>query len=152
MVFEQVEMMTLELMSHTLMEYPPHWVHDEPYRRHVWTYAAGLTKNSKRPNNNCPCAVVPGPNAPLFVGENYYFSSGSSNFPEKDRIYTKDPLWQGNGCTNKRDSCCTDVGLPWFYRAFPTNQYDDHIEVRICYNQDYSDEAVLIDKLVLYIS
>ena len=124
---------------------------DEPHRRHVWTYAAGLTKNSNRPNNNCPCAVTPGPDAPSFVGENYYCSSGSPHYPDKGTIYTEDPLWQGNDCTNNRDSCCTNVGLPWFHRVFPTTQYDD-IEVRICYNQDYSDEAVLIDKLVLYIS
>ena len=50
-------------------------------RRHVWTYAAGLTSDGNFPNNNCPCTVTPGPNPPSFVGENYYCSSGSPSFP-----------------------------------------------------------------------
>ena len=124
---------------------------DEQHRRHVWTYAAGLTKNANRPNNNCPCAVTSGPDAPSFVGENYYCSSGSPHDPDKNTVYTDDPLWQGDNCNNNRDSCCTDVGMPWFHRVFPTTQHDD-IEVRICYNQDYFDEAILVDKLELYVS
>ena len=119
-------------------------------RRHIWTYAAGLTSNGRYPNNNCPCAVTPGSNPPIFVGKNYYCSSGCPDFPERDHIYADTPLWQGTECTQGKDSCCTNVGLPWFYREFPAYQNDD-IEVRICYNQAYSDEAIFIDKLLLYI-
>ena len=118
-------------------------------RKHVWTYATGLTSDGNYPNNNCPCAVTPGPNPPSFVGENYYCSSGSSSFPAQ-KVYTDDPLWQGTGCTNSRDNCCASVGLPWFYPEFPTLQ-NEPIEVRICSNQPYSDEAILLDKLELYI-
>ena len=119
-------------------------------RRHVWTYAAGLTKNANHPDNNCPCSVTSGPNPSSFVGDNYYCSSGSPNFPANEHIYVDSPLWEGTGCIDARDNCCANAGLPWFYREFPTEQYDD-IEVRICCNQDYSDEAVFVNGLELYL-
>ena len=122
---------------------------DKP-RRHVWTYAAGLTSDGNFPNNNCPCTVTPGPNPPSFVGEDYYCSSGSPNFPSHDHIYVDVSLWNGTECTHNRNNCCANVGLPWFYREFPTQQHDN-IEVRICYNQGYSDEAIFITKLKLYV-
>ena len=118
-------------------------------RKHVWTYAAGLTSNGNFPNNNCPCTVTTGPDPPSFVGKNYYCSSGSPNFPAHDHLYADTPLWQGTNCTGNKDNCCANVGLPWFYREFGTYQHDD-VEVRICYNQGYSDESILIDKLGLF--
>ena len=118
-------------------------------RKHIWTYAAGLTSNGNFPNNNCPCTVISGPDPPPFVGENYFCSSGSPNSFAHDHLYADTPLWQGTECTDYRDNCCTNVGLPWFYREFGTYQHDN-IEVRICYNQGYSDEAILIDQLKLY--
>ncbi len=88
--------------------------------------------------------------APSFVREDYYCSSGCSTTPVGATYYTDDPLWQGTGCTNAKDNCCADVGLPWFNREFPFPQNDD-FEVRICYNQVYADEGVLIDTLALLV-
>lgn len=118
------------------------------YRRHVWTYAAGLTSEGNFPDFNCPCSVTSGPKPPSFVGENYYCSSGATTSASKNHYYT-DPLWQGTGCTNFKDNCCADIGLPWFYREFPPTS--GHMEVRICSSQTFYDEAVLIDKLWLLI-
>ena len=118
-------------------------------RSHVWTYAAGLCSDGNEPKGNCPCSVTHGPNPPSFVGENYYCQSGSQWLPDHD-TYSNQSLWQGTDCTNEKNNCCANVGLPWFYRNFPSIVYDD-IEVRICYNQPYSDEAVLIDQLKLEI-
>ena len=119
----------------------------ETYRRHVWTYAAGLTSEGNFPEFNCPCSVTSGPKPPPFVGENYYCSSGAITSASKSTYYTSDPLWQGTGCTNFKDNCCADIGLPWFYREFPAIIGD--IEVRICNSQNFYDEGVLIDKLLL---
>ena len=119
-------------------------------RKHVWTYAAGLTKKGNYPTANCPCSVTPGPNPSSFVGEHYYCSSGSPDFPDSGHIYVDNPLWDGTGCTNNRDNCCANVGLPWFYREFTTRQ-DGYIEIRICRNQDASDEDVFVNGLQLYI-
>ena len=119
-------------------------------RRHVWTYASGYSSDLGSGLYNCPCSVIRGPEAPPYVGEHYYCSSGSSSNPLTTTYYTDDPLWQGTGCDNTEDNCCADVGLPWFYREFPTPQ-DDDFEVRICYNQPYSNKAVLVDTIVLLI-
>jgi len=40
--------------------------------------------------------------------------------------------------------------MPWFYRAFPNTQKDD-IEVRICTDQIFADEAVAVDQLQLFV-
>ena len=66
-------------------------------------------------------------------------------FYEFGTHYMDDPLWDGAGCFHVNNNCCTNPGLPWFYREFPTPQ-DEDIEVRICTDQDYSDEAVLVDR------
>ena len=119
-------------------------------RKHVWTYASGFSSDLSYAAYNCPCSVIPGPEAPSFVREDYYCSSGCSTTPVGATYYTDNSLWQGTGCTNAKDNCCADVGLPWFYREFPFPQ-DDDFEVRICYNQVYADEAVLIDALALFV-
>ncbi|XP_065896134.1 uncharacterized protein [Dysidea avara] len=117
-------------------------------RRHVWTYAVGISDDVN--GNNCPCAAVSaGPAPPSFVGGHYYCESGNTG-PYEDTIYTSDPLWDGAGCVHPNNNCCTNVGLPWFIREFPIAQ-DDDIEVRICTDRDYADEAVLVDQLKFYV-
>ena len=119
-------------------------------RRHVWTYAVGLSDgDANNPQSNCPCAAVPGPAPPSFVGEHYYCESGNTGAYE-NVYYTDDPLWDGAGCVHHNNNCYTNVGLSWFIREFPIAQHDD-IEVRICTNSKYNNEAVLVDQLKLYI-
>ena len=114
-------------------------------RQHVWTYAAGQTKEGNYPDFNCPCSAISGPSAPIFVRDHYYCSSGAGTQAEMDDFYG--PLWQGKGCS-VNDGCCTDVGLPYFYRRLPTIE-NAEIEVRICNNQPFSKGSVLIDELRL---
>ena len=40
--------------------------------------------------------------------------------------------------------------MPWFYRHFHNDQ-DDDVEVRICTDQAYSDEAVAVDQVQLFV-
>ena len=120
-------------------------------RKHIWTYAIGYSEDLSASNNNCPCAVTPGPDPPSFVGEHYYCQSGSPSFPHNDTYYTDALLWGGIGCTNDKDNCCANVGLPFFYRRFPMPQYEDRVEVRICTNEEFPEEAALVDSLLLYI-
>ena len=119
-------------------------------RKHVWTYVVGCSDDAVHPTSNCPCAAVPGPAPPSFVGEHYYCESGTTGFFDYGAHYTADPLWDGAGCFHDNNNCCTNVGLPWFYREFPTTQHED-IEVRICTDQQYLNEAVLVDQLKLLI-
>ena len=90
-----------------------------------------------------------GHDSPSFVGNNYYCESGN---PETygTETYTNDPLWDGEGCVGANNNCYTSHGMPWFIRQFPVSQQED-IEVRICTDQDYGNEAVLIDQLQLYV-
>ena len=118
-------------------------------RKHVWTYMAGCSDDSKHPSSNCPCAVHPGPSPPAFVGDHYYCESGRSE-GLAGPAYTSDPLWDGAGCVNPSNTCCTNAGLPWFLREFPRTHNED-IEVRICTDENYGNEAVLVDQLKIYI-
>ena len=42
----------------------------------MWTYAAGLSDDYDYKAYNCPCATIPGPIPPAFVGNDYYCESG----------------------------------------------------------------------------
>ena len=120
-------------------------------RKHVWTYASGLNNVGDFRPGTCPCAVIPGASPPSFVGENYYCQSGNNQpYIDDDVYYMKNPLWNGAGCENTKDNCCAKVDTPWFYREFTTRQ-EENLEVRICTNQPYHNEGVLIDQLALYI-
>ena len=118
-------------------------------RKHVWTYVAGCSDDSKHTTSNCPCALHPGPPPPSFVGDHYYCESGR-NVGLAGSIYTSDPLWDGDGCVSASNTCCTNAGLPWFIREFPRTHNED-IEIRICTDEVYENEAVLIDQLKIYI-
>ena len=120
-------------------------------RKHVWTFASGFSADYNG-RSNCPCAAFPGPRAHSFIKEHYYCESGTTGYTTNAYYYyfTGDPLWDGSGCSSTNDNCCTDVGLPWFYRQFPTAQQDD-IEVRICTDEPLSNEGVLVDQLHLFV-
>ena len=108
-------------------------------RKHVWTCAARINNNrGYEPQYNCPCARYPGPDPPKFVGSHYYCDGGEYN-----------TLWNGEGC-EPEDNCCYDAGLPWFFRQFPVSGTGD-IEVRICRDEPFSNEGMLLQQLQLYI-
>lgn len=122
-------------------------------RKHIWTYAVGLSDdynfNYSTGGYNCPCAQHPGPDPPSFVQNHYYCESGISGRFTAGKYYTSDALWDGNGC-GKSNNCCTQVGLPWFFRQFSI-PLTDNIEVRICRDQNIIDEEVLIEEMEIYI-
>ena len=120
-------------------------------RKHVWSYAVGNTQIQDRSpfNINCPCAKFPGADPPVFVGNNYYCESGSRRNTQLDTFFGSDPVWDGAGCP-AGDDCCSTLGAPWFYRHF-TEPEEGAVEVRICRDEVYSNEATLLDQVQLYI-
>jgi len=96
-----------------------------------------------RTSLNHPCAAHPGSLVHSFISEHYYCESGTTRRPI-NIYYASDPLWDGSGCVAANNNCCTDFGQPWFYSQFPTAQQDD-IEVRLCTDQAFTDEAVVMD-------
>ena len=119
-------------------------------RKHVWTYAVGLSDDYKDYHPfNCPCAKYPGPDPPTYVGKHYYCESGNTGNYDVTKLYTTDVLWDGAGCLSE-NSCCYDAGMPWFFRQFPIAT-TGNIEVRICYDEPFSNEAVAVEQIKLYL-
>ena len=118
-------------------------------RKHVWTYAVGISDDIDLGTWTCPCAAFPGANPHAFVGNHYYCESGTTG-AQQFVIFTNDPLWDGDGCVHVNNNCCADPSMPWFFRQFPTAQNED-IEARLCRDETYGNEATVIDQLQLYI-
>ena len=123
--------------------------HGNP-RRHIWTYAAGLSQDgSDCVSCNCPCAVH-GNQPPHFFlsGQDFHCESGNRGRWEP-MWYLDDPLWDGQGCATG-DNCCAYSGLPWFSKTLPTYTTDD-IEARLCCDQAPVDEDVGLEELEILI-
>ena len=118
--------------------------HGSP-RRHLWTYASGLSELHAKRQWRCPCARS-NPNdrsdVPSFVGEHFYCESG---FPgttfQFNIVVWGDPLWDGQNCVAPGNKCCERYG--WFRRDVSSST--DDIELRICANQGISNEDILIN-------
>lgn len=120
-------------------------------RKHVWTYAAGISDDGFYPKQNCPCADIPGPDPPAFVGNHYYCESGNTGTYDTTVYYSSDVLWDGYGCVGKQNNCCTNPDMPWFFRQFARNIHGENLEARICHSTGFSYEDVLVQKLELYV-
>ena len=115
---------------------------------HIWTFAAGYSKDYDYNNANCPCASpYPGPAAPSVVGENVFCESGNTGLSEA-QWYLDDPLWDSQGCAS--GSTCCDRGGPWFTTTLSQEVRDD-IEVRMCTFDVLSAENLGVDELEIYI-
>ena len=129
-------------------------------RKHIWTYACGITSdNVPTPNLCCPCnsdnTLAPGLK-PNFIGNDYYCESGippyvSGNIYRWQHVlYVNDTLWDGQQCDGNEGPCCTNPKMPWFIKALNVTTNDD-IELRVCSNQGYPDEDTPLDIIELYI-
>ena len=118
-------------------------------RKHVWTYAAGLSDDYDYPDENCPCATIPGSSPPAFVGNDYYCESGDVGTYDAALYYLSDPLWDGSGCTSG-NGCCAKFGMPWFHRKLQITAAED-LEVRICKSNVKEDEDIAVEQLELFV-
>ena len=113
--------------------------HGSP-RQHIWTYVVDAT------DTRCDCDSA----ADEFTGSNFYCESGvNSGGPRFATHYLSDPLWDGLDCPTG-NTCCDNPNLPWFYRELDMATMDD-VEVSICTDEDFGDEGILVDQLVLHI-
>ena len=119
-------------------------------RKHVWTYAAGLSDDGDYKDYNCPCATIPGPSPPAFIGNDYYCESGDVGTYDATPYYLSDPLWDGSGC-GSGNGCCAHIGMPWFHRTLQVTTTGD-FEVRICKDSASIDnEDIAVEKLELFV-
>ena len=85
----------------------------------------------------------------LFMHENYYCESGSYSKPGWGNYFTNDTVWDGEGCSNE-NGCCAEPNLPWFYRQIPLTT-SRNLEARICRNEVFANEGVLVKEIKLYV-
>ena len=75
--------------------------------------------------------------------------SGNTGVYANSQYHTEDPLWDGTGCL-VNNNCCINTDQPWFFRQL-TMQRKHDIEARLCTNQVFADEAVLVEQIKLYV-
>ena len=120
--------------------------HDSNPRQHIWTYAVGHDE-SRTDEGACPCSSSY--TTPSYVGNDYYCESGTANV-NANTLYGNDPLWDGQQCHYHETTCCTSPMMPWFIKQLNQLTTDD-IELRMCTNEEYLDEATPIDIVEIYI-
>ena len=118
-------------------------------REHIWTFAAGMSKDYNYPGYNCPCALHPGPAAPSFVGENYFCESGSTGTYVFQKWFLDDPLWDIQGCQD--GSTCCNRGGPWFSTSVDQEVNHD-IGVRICEYDSSARDDIGLEQLEIYVN
>ncbi len=111
-------------------------------------YAAGLVE-LEYGQFQCPCSSVPGAQPPSFVGSDYYCESGLYQWPTSAGLYASDTLWDGQRCDGYEGPCCSHPNLPWFCKELSEPTTDD-LEVRLCADQDKSNEDAPIELVELY--
>ena len=116
-----------------------------PPAHHLWTYAAGVAEQHYY--YSCPCTS--GSRAPPYVGSDYYCEAGALNNPPSP-WHTSDPLWDGMQCGGVEGPCCDHPGLPWFNKntSTPTTVT---INVRICLDEDTSNENLGVERLEVFV-
>ena len=122
-------------------------------RQHVWTLMAGVTGSSTTEYPyNCPCSSgsLQGPKIQSFVGNDYYCESGAGS-SWTHILYTSDPLWDGQGCASLETACCNVPGIPWFHRDYGNTTTTDYLELRVCADQDTSDEDAPVGFYEIYV-
>ena len=120
-------------------------------RQHVWSFAATIDEGASD-RHICPCThsshSLPSTALPEFVGEDYFCDSGAPTF-QSGVFHAMDPLWDGEGCSPE-SSCCDFNTPPWFCHDLGRASTDD-VELRICGNENTSNEDTPIEIVELFV-
>ena len=121
-------------------------------RKHIWTYAGGLSEGHHAGYLLCPCNTRSySTTSPSFVSNDNYCESGlpvGQNWLHV--LYSSDPLWDGQQCNGNEGPCCVNPKMPWFVKTLDETTTED-IELRVCGNQGGIDEDTPLDIIELYI-
>ena len=125
--------------------------HGQCPRKHIWTFVAALHEYNSHRDNVCPCTNIrnnPPPAVPPFVGQDYFCDTGSENHYQFI-FYGNDPLWDGAGC-GQFSTCCSFNSPPWFLKELSPPTSDD-VEMRLCANENRSNEDITFETLEIYV-
>ena len=122
--------------------------HGNP-RKHIWTFISALFKNFNP--STCPCGTSGARSAPSFVGTDYFCESGNPN-PcwQNDKLYSTDPLWDGQDCGSVEGPCCTRSRIPWFHKQLGYSTTDS-IEMRLCCDEGTQYEDAPFNLVEIYV-
>ena len=135
--------------------------HGSSPRRHLWTYAVGLSANPDpgyQTTAHCPCTAAGSSRIlPTFLNDDYYCDSGnpSGNNFTNAHLYP-DRLWDNSSpscVSNSNSTCCDNPDQPWFKKKL-TQPDNEDVEMRWCGDQATSpviDEATATTRVELYI-
>ena len=130
--------------------------HGQSPRPHIWTFIGAHDEGGADGNRLriCPCTrsdISYKGSIPFFVGQDYYCDTGSrETIPDRHlTFYPDDPLWDGQGC-GSNSTCCEFNNPPWFCKQLPQPTTDD-IELRLCGNEQTSNEDTPIEQVEVYI-
>uniref|UniRef100_A0A1X7UZ82 Uncharacterized protein n=1 Tax=Amphimedon queenslandica TaxID=400682 RepID=A0A1X7UZ82_AMPQE len=99
-----------------------------------------------------PCAIGSLQQVQSFVGDHYFCESAlATNAVQQQKLYTSDPLWDGQGCSSDETACCNVPGIPWFHRDYGSTTTTDYIELRVCADQGTANEDVPIGYYEIYV-
>ena len=126
--------------------------HGRNPRKHIWTFAAALHEviTSYR-QFICPCTNTHNPLTipiPPYVGSDYFCDTASESYFQY-RFYPYDPLWDGQGC-GRLNTCCSFNNPPWFMKELSSST-SDNIEMRLCADQERSDEDINFESVEIYV-
>ena len=124
-------------------------------RQHIWSFVGAMYE--QRPGNptvlTCPCIFtnVYWPHqVPSFINNDYFCDTGNPGpGTNNHRLYTDDPLWDGEGCSST-STCCEFNSPPWFCKSLPQPTSDD-LEIRNCYEANSNSEDKLITLIDIYV-
>ena len=120
-------------------------------RKHIWTFAAALHEYNTHSRYVCPCTNTRNSQlaqVPPFVGHDYFCDTASENHFQYI-FYRDDPLWDGEGC-GTYSTCCSLNSPPWFMKQLSTPTTDD-IEIRLCCDENRSNEDITMQIFELYV-
>ena len=124
-------------------------------RQHIWSFAAAIyeTDPSYERNYVCTCTNtnfnLPY-RVPSFVGEDYFCATANPGPGYSANTFFKDdPLWDGEGC-GPTNACCQFNHPPWFCKTLPQTTSDD-LELRLCGDQEKSNEDIIVTFLDIYV-
>ena len=83
-----------------------------------------------------------------FVGNDYYCESVTHT--KYNKLYSNDPLWDGQDCPGDETTCCTSPKMPWFIKTLNETTNDD-IELNICGFDYYDVGGTPFDLVEFYI-
>ena len=120
--------------------------HGNSPRKHIWTYAIGLFYRDSI--YSCP-STGSGTAPPAFVGRNYFCSSGNPGNSGGNRGW--EPVFYPTQLWSNIQGDCSDCGNDLFFCVQLPQPTMDNLEVRVCTDEDLTNEDVLIESMDFYI-